>query len=454
MEVPARKGGSQLAIFADVPQPQPSSKDMGFAGSLIFGLVLIAVFIVGFGSWATLAPLESAAIASGEVIVEGNRRSVEHLEGGLIKKILVKDGSWVKAGQALILLEPTQATASMHLLEKRWHDNSALAARLSAEQIEAKGITSPPWLLQLAETNEAAAGMVETQRTIFSSRANTMNSQMSMLASRTEQFKEEIKGLEAEIGAIDQELIHIRAELKDVRTLVKRGLARRERLYALQRQEASILGRRGRNIASVARAHQSISENELRSQTIGIEARENSIRELRDVQAELADVGERLLAAEDIMSRTTITSPVNGVVVNLQVSTTGSVISPGESLMEIVPAGEELVIRARIDPIDIDVVRADLPARIRLTSLSARTTPELEAAVERVSADRLIDEATGMTYYEARIHLSDKELARLGGAELFPGMPVEVMISTGSTTLIDYLIQPITDLMRRGFTES
>lgn len=452
--VPAGRGGSQLAMFDEVPPPKPSPKQMGFFGSMTFGLVLIAVFIGGFGSWAALAPLESAAIAMGEIIVEGNRRSVQHLEGGIIKEILVTDGSKVEAGQPLILLDETQALASAQLLTKRLHDNAALAARLDAERQEAAEIIFPDWLLAEAAADPAAAAVVATQENIFRSRAETMRSQLSMLSRRSAQFNEEIIGLQAEVEAIDQELVHIRAELEDVRSLVGQGLSRRERLYSLQRQEASILGRRGRNIAAIARAKQSISENEIRGETLKIEARESAIRELREVQVQIADTNERLLAAKDVLKRTIIAASVGGVVVNLNVHTMGGVVSPGETLMEIVPEDEQLVIQARIDPIDIDVVRAGLVARVRLTALSARTTPELDAVVERVSADRTVDEKTGIVYYAARIRIEKEQLARLDGKELHPGMPVEVMIATGDTTLLNYMVQPITDLMRRGFTES
>lgn len=452
--VPAPRGGSQLALFDEVPPPKPSSRQMGFRGSLTVGLLLIAVFIGGFGSWAALAPLESAAIALGEIIVEGNRRSVEHLEGGIVKEIRVKDGSSVNAGDPLIILDDTQARASMQLLRKRLNDNAALAARLDAERQEASDIAFPVWLLEKAKTDPEVAAIIATQENIFFSRAATIESQLSMLSRRSAQFREEKVGLQAEIDAIDQELVHIRDELADVRKLVDEGLTRRERLYSLQRQEASILGRRGRNTAALARADQSISENELRGETLKTESRESAIRELREVQVQIADTTERLLAAEDVLSRTTITAPVSGVVVNMNIHTRGDVISPGEALMEIVPADEQLVIEARIDPIDIDVVRADLTARIRLTALSARTTPEIDAVVERVSADRTVDPNTGVNYYQARVRILPDQLARLEGKELYPGMPVEVMIATGDTTLLNYLVQPITDLMRRGFTES
>lgn len=452
--VPAARGGSQLALFDEVPPPKPSARQMGFLGSLTVGLVLIAVFVGGFGTWAAIAPLESAAIAIGEIIVEGNRRSIEHLEGGIVKEIRVKNGSRAMAGAPLIILDDTQARASMQLLKKRLNDNAALAARLDAERQEAADIAFPTWLLEEAQSDPETASIIATQENIFFSRAATIESQLSMLSRRSAQFQEEKVGLQSEIDAIDQELVHIRAELNDVRALVKQGLTRRERLYSLQRQEASILGRRGRNTAALARADQSISENELRGETLKTESRESAIRELREVQVQIADTTERLLAAQDVLNRTTITAPVNGVVVNLKIHTRGEVISPGEPLMEIVPADEQLVIEARIAPVDIDVVHANLTARVRLTAFSARTTPEIDGVVEQISADRTIDPNTGAAFYQARIRILDHQIERLNGKELHPGMPVEVMIATGNTTLLDYLVQPITDLIRRGFTES
>lgn len=443
-----------MATFEPAPLRSPSAKEIGYKTSLWVGLLIILVFIGGFGTWAALAPLESAAIASGEIVVEGDRRSVEHFEGGIIKEILVRDGDAVEAGQTVILLEDTQASASVGVLNTRLTYATALEARLLAERDGADTVNFPDWLVSKAREDHEVEKVMQAQRNIFQSRAETMGSQLAILENRKEQFGEEIVGLTAEVDAIDSELVHIRAELADISTLVAKKLAPRARLYALQRQEAEILGRRGRNTAAIARARQSIAEADLRGTSLEIEATEQAISELRDTQGEIADLNERLAAARDVLARTAIVAPVSGIVVNMQVHTARGVITPGEPLMQIVPLGEGRVIRARVDPIDIDVVRAGLKANVRLTAFSARTTPELSASVLTVSADRLVDPQTGIAYYDARVQLDAEELDKIKGLDLAPGMPVEVMITTGETTLLNYLVQPFTDLLRRGISES
>lgn len=427
---------------------------MGYTGTLRFGLVVIVIFVFGFGSWAALAPLESAAIAPGEIVVEGDRRTVEHLEGGIVGKILVRDGDVVVAGEPVILLDATQAQASVGVLTTRLTYAAALEARLVAQRDGEAELDVPEWLEERAGSDPEVRKVIEAQRNIVRSRDETIQSQLAILENRKDQFGEEIIGLQSEVEAIDQELIHIRAELRDISQLVGKNLAPRARLYSLQRQEAEILGRRGRIIAQIARARQSIAEADLQATRMTTEAVEEAIRELRDVQGEIADLQERLSAARDVLRRTEIVAPVDGVVVNMQVHTENSIITRGDVLMEIVPLGEGRVIHARIDPIDIDVVRAGLPANIRLTAFNARTTPELRGKVVTISADRLIDQNSGLSYYDARIRIDESELSKISNLNLAPGMPVEVMITTGETTLLNYLVQPFTDLMRRGISES
>ncbi len=449
-----QQGGSQVVPYKVAGESSANPSSMGFSTTLTVGLLIVLVFVAGFGAWAALAPLESAAIAGGEIIVEGDRRTVEHLEGGIVSRILVRDGDVVKAGAPLIELDNTQANASVGVLTTRMSYAVALEARLIAERDGAKELAMPAWLAERIKIDSDVAGILAAQRNILRSRSETIDAQLAILTNRKEQFGEEIIGLEAEVDAIDKEIRHIRAELKDVTGLVSKSLAPRARLYSLQRQEAEILGRRGRNLASIARARQSIAEADLRGASLKTEATEQTIRELRDVQGEIADLQERMAAAEDVLKRTVIVAPVSGIVVNLKVHTTSSIIVRAEPLVEIVPVGEGRVIRARIDPIDIDVVHAGLSANIRLTAFSARTTPELRGEVITVSADRLVDEHTGIPYFQARIRLNEGEMNKVKGVQLSPGMPVEVMIATGQTTLLNYLVQPFTDLLRRGISES
>lgn len=431
----------------------PDASGMGYRGALLFGLVVLAVFFGGFGTWAALAPLESAAVATGRVVVEGNRRTVQHLEGGIIGEILVREGSIVEAGDALIVLDETQSRSMYGIVHGRRLQAAAREARLLAERDGLDTIAFPAWLVELARSDSEIEGILAAQRRILASNRDRFESQAAILKKRSDQFREEIVGLQAEIRAADQELVHIREELEDVRFLVERGLGRKARLLALQRQEAEITGRRARNVAAIARARQSISESELRISDLESTRLNEVVQELREVQAELGDLRERGMAAEDVLTRTVIRAPVSGEVVNLRVFTPGGVIAPGEAVLDIVPLDETRIIQAQVDPNDIDSVYRGLDAKIRLSSLSARITPTLDGVVETVSADRLVDERTGRAFYETRIRLKPGELAKLGGVSLYPGMPAEVMIITGTRTALDYLIRPISGTISRGMRE-
>lgn len=431
----------------------PDASGMGYRGALLFGLVVLAVFFGGFGTWAALAPLESAAVATGRVVVEGNRRTVQHLEGGIIGEILVREGSIVEAGDALIVLDETQSRSMYGIVHGRRLQAAAREARLLAERDGLETIAFPAWLVELARSDSEIEGILAAQRRILASNRDRFESQAAILEKRSDQFREEIVGLQAEIRAADQEMVHIREELEDVRFLVERGLGRKARLLALQRQEAEITGRRARNVAAIARARQSISESELRISDLESTRLNEVVQELREVQAELGDLRERGMAAEDVLTRTVIRAPVSGEVVNLRVFTPGGVIAPGEAVLDIVPLDETRIIQAQVDPNDIDSVYRGLDAKIRLSSLSARITPTLDGVVETVSADRLVDERTGRAFYETRIRLKPGELAKLGGVSLYPGMPAEVMIITGTRTALDYLIRPISGTISRGMRE-
>lgn len=434
---------------------RPRARTVGYRGVLIFGCIVVAAFFGGFGSWAALAPLDSAAIARGTVMVEGNRKTVQHFEGGIVREVKVSEGTIVEAGDPVVILDETQPRATLGTIRSRHAHAIAREARLLAERDGLDHVVFPRVLSDAGLDNPAMAAVVESQRSIFESNRQRNESQKALMAKRIDQYLEEIIGLEGEIDAADVEAETIREELADAEFLVEKGLGRKPHLLALRRQEAEIAGRRARNVALIARARQSIAEAELRISDLETTRLNETIRELRDVQSEISDLEERLHAAEDILSRTVVRAPVRGQVVNLRIFTVGGVVQPGEPLMDIVPLADEREIVARGDPIDINVVRADLPARVRLSSYDMRTTPTLEGVVETVSGDRLIDERTGVAYYEARVRVLEEAMARLDDdVRLYPGMPVEVMIVTGERTTLDYLLKPITGTLYRGLKEN
>ncbi|MFN4090750.1 MAG: HlyD family type I secretion periplasmic adaptor subunit [Alphaproteobacteria bacterium] len=426
---------------------------MGLKGTVTFGFVLIGMFFGIFGIWAAWADLETAAIASGQVMVGSNRKVVQHLEGGIVRQIRVHEGARVEAGAPLVELQEAQPETTLEMVRVRLRHAAAREARLMAERDGLDTLSFPDWLRADAGRQPEIGEIVDAQTRIFASRRNSIDSQTSILRQRVAQYREEIAGLRAEIRSETTQLGLIADEVKDVEYLVGRGLERRSRLLQLRRQASAIEGSRARNRALVARAEQSIGETELRILDLTTSLNREINEELREVQAEVADLWERHRAAEDVMTRTVIRAPVAGTVVNLKVFTAGGVIAPREPLMEIVPADDELIVEARVDPSNIDMVHAGLRANVRFTAFSARNVETIEGRVERVSADALVDDRTGISFYSARIVFSEEERARLRGLELYPGMPAEVMIVAGQRTALSYLVRPLTTSFGRAMRE-
>ena len=434
------------------PQPTTSrlgpaiadeTSGLGIGWTVTVGLVVIAAFFGGLGRWATVSTLESAAIAPGVVSVASNRKTVQHLEGGIIGKILVRDGDEVTAGQVLFRLDDTQPRATLDLMRGRQRAAAALEARLVAERDGHDEITFPDWLLTDRDDPKVAA-VIDGETSIFDARRVTLASQIAVLGQRVAQVDEEIIGLGGQIAAEDVQLLLIAEEKHAVLVLVEKGLERKPRLLALQRRESEIVGSRSGNVAQIARVKQNIGEAHLRISELDT-ARINEVGEqLRAAQNELFDLAERIHAAEDILRRTAILAIQDGTVVNLQVHTPGGVIAPGAPLLDIVPSDDALIIEARVDPRDIDVVHWGLPARVHLTAFNQRSATPMNGRVLSVSADNIIDERTGQAYYLARIKL-DKDPAEAGnGVSLYPGMQAEVMIVSGARTVLDYLLAPWT----------
>ena len=431
--------------------PQASageSQGMGVAPTLAVGALVVVLFLVGFGAWAAFAPLESAAIAQGVVSVTTKRKTVQHLEGGIVADIPVKEGDAVAAGQILLVLDDTQARTLFTLTESQYHSMAALRERLVAERDGLANIPWPEWL------REAVSGedILVAQERIFVAGAQLLENQTAIYNQQIAQMREEIAGLEQEIKARNQQLGLLDEELKGLSALVEQGYEGKTRLLALERRKAEISGALARNRARIARVEQAVGETRLKIAELGNARMNRVVVELRDTEALIADLRERLAAARHVLMRTHVAAPVSGTVMELRVVTHGGVVGPGEPLMDIVPTGDELVIEARIDPNDIDVVHPGLPAQVRLSAFSRLTTPILTATVLQVSADSLIDERTGTPYYEARVEL-DPDQPDLRDLKLQPGMPADVIIVTGKRTPLEYLLKPIVTSFGRALRE-
>ena len=423
-------------------------------GPILAGVLIVVVFLGGFGAWASLAPLSSAAIATGIVSPDGNRRTVQHLEGGIVREILVTEGDQVAVGDPVVILEDVASRAERNMRESRLHVYRTLEARLVTELEGAETLELPDDLLVLAETDIVVRTAIEDQHRQFEVRRETLVNRRDILGARIGQLREEIGGHQAQITALERQLELIDREIADVESLVARGLERMPRLLSLQREQAEIAGDIGANQAAIAQAEQSIGETELQIMDLETNRREENAEALAGVRAEITTIFEELSRHEDALQRTVIRAPVPGTVVNLRIFTEGGVIGPGNPILDIVPEDEELIIEARVSPTDIDVVSAGLPAEIYLTAFTQRHLPRLIGEVRTVSADSLTDQNTGEPYYRAVVEVPGEELAALDeDIVLTPGMPVEVMIATGAHTVLTYLMAPVERSLNRTFRE-
>ncbi|MCH8998266.1 MAG: HlyD family type I secretion periplasmic adaptor subunit [Proteobacteria bacterium] len=433
------------------PTPQNGAARLG--RETVAGFAIVGVFLAGFVGWAALAPLESAAIAPGVVSVDGNRKTVQHLEGGIVGEILVREGERIAAGQVLIRLDDTTPRASLELLRGRWMVASALEARLEAERDGQATIRFPASLLG-RRGDPKARQIVEGQINVFEARREALTSQAAILKQRVAQYSEEIVGIEGQIRAETEQLALLREELGDVRQLYKKGLTRKPRLLQLRRRAAEIEGSLNMRQAQIARARQSIAESRMRTADLETSMLNQVVEDLRKAQAELYDLNERVRAAKDVLARTDIRAPLAGTVVDLQVHTAGGVIAAGQPLLDIVPSDRRLVVEARVNPRDIDVVRQGLEAQVRFTAFNQRHRAPAVGTLTSVSADLLTDAASGEKYYLARVELVETQAASIDLDPLYPGMQAEVMIVTGARSALDYLLEPLLKSFNRAFRES
>lgn len=419
-----------------------------------WGVIIIGLFFFGLGGWAALAPLSSAAIATGVVSPDSSRKTVQHLEGGIIKDILVRDGDRVSVGQPLITLVDTQARASHRAVRSQWLRLSAMRERLQAQQKNSETLAFGEAMVREAAADAELSAFIIAQRELFETKHQAHSGRKSILRKQIAQLREEISGLNAQLVGHSEMLALIQLELEDLRQLSEKDLVRKSRLLRLQRSQAEIKSNIAAKKAEIARAQQKIGEINLSIINQDVEYRDALADELMRVNGQMAQLEERLAASGDVLTRTIIASPAQGTVVNLRYKTRGGVIGAGDPILEIVPAEDKLIIDARIQPIDIDVVHSGLAAQVHLLPYVARYTPAMEGEVVHVSADSLLDERTGERYYEAKIRVDSEKLKQVSPEiELAPGMPAEVMIVTGERSALMYVMEPIVRSFRRSFRE-
>lgn len=421
--------------------------------TILIGIGLM-VFLFGFvGLWSAIVPLAAGAVAPGRVMVDSNSKTIQHLEGGIVKEILVKEGDAVKEGQILLRMDPTNAQARSDLIKNQLITARAAEARLIAERDDKPTITFPTELASVEASYPKLREILDTQRRLFSTRREALEGQVSVLNQKIAQSGEEIRGLREQVNAANAQIGLLNEEISVVRGLLAKGNALKPRLLALERSQAELLGQRGQAQAMISRANQTINEAKITIINTRTDYLNKVVAELKETQTNLSDLTEQGRSASYVAERIEIKAPITGTVTGLQVHTIGGVVQPGATLMSLVPTGEKLIVEARVSPQDIDVVHAGLEAQVRLTAFHMRYLRPVKGTVTTVSADRFDDERTGMGFYTARIEIPQSELVDLGNLKLTPGMPAETLIVTGQRTMLSYLVRPIRESFGHAFHE-
>ncbi|AZO50805.1 MAG: HlyD family type I secretion periplasmic adaptor subunit [Mesorhizobium sp.] len=416
------------------------------------GYGAIAIFAGCFGYWAMSAPLSGAVITQGTISATGGNILIQQPEGGIIQQLLVREGDRVRQGQDLILLDRTAAQADLNRLTRQSIALKASAARLEAER---------DGLDRLAPITEAAPApfqqdfenLVREQQKVFDARLARFHSEQSIMAQRVAMHRESVVGLNAQKLAIEQQADVVKKELGIKTSLLDKGLTNRTEYSQLLRSEADLVGQAGALEANLAAANSQIVEAQVQVERLTTQRVEEALTRLDEVRTNLADIKERIRAAEAVLRRTTIKAPAAGIVVSSTYNSMGSVIAPGEKIMEILPTASGLNVDAKLRPKDIDQVSVGQPAKLRLSALNMRLTPEVSATVSEISADRLIDQTTREPYFRARLKIADALPPGVKADQLYPGTPVEAFINTGNRTFFEYLARPMLDSFARAFTE-
>ena len=432
---------------------KPAPDGWGAGGFIRFGAFCVVLLAGGLGGWAATAKLKGAVISSGHLRVESQRQVVQHLDGGIVSEILVREGDVVGAGEVLIRLDGTTLHSELAVMESQLYELMARRGRLTAEQTDKLAITFDPELLEVAGTDPEVRDLVDGQTSLFEARLRTMRRETEVMRERQSQIHEQITGSEAEIKSLRRQSDLIEEELVGQRMLFAKGLAQASRVLSLEREAARLAGQRGQGVAQAAQLKGQISELEIELLRLEASRREDAITKLRDLGFRELEMKERRIALNERLARLDVRAPLGGVVLDMTVFALKSVIRAAEPMLYIVPSDSDLVVDAQVDPIHIDSVRVGQEAVLRFSAFNTRTTPELFGTVSKVSPDAFIDEATKRSYYRAEVQLGEGELLKLEGQELVAGMPVEVFIQTGERTPINYLLKPITDYFNRAVRE-
>ncbi len=417
-----------------------------------FGLVLFFGLFVAGGAWLYFAELSGAVIAQGLVAVQGKPKSVQHLDGGIIAELNIEDGDIVIPGQLLVRLNDTQLNSSLEIGKNKIRELVARKARLKAERDD---------LVQIAWEDEflfdldikIVSGVKAGQQKLFEVRRETRLGQVSQLHEKISQSKNQIDGIAGMTQSIDTQMVMVAKELGIVSGLKKKGFATNLQLINLQREKENLNGQNAKLISQKAQTLNAISEVKIQILQVDREFRQLLLKELRDVEEEINNIVQQLLAANDKLQRIEIRAPVGGIVHELSIFTIGGVIGPGATILQIIPQDKGFEVEARVEPQFVDQLYPGQAANLTFSAFNRNTTPQITGKISRISPDVVVDKQTGAQYYKLRLSMTNDELARLGEKNLLAGMPVEVFVQTKKRTALNYILKPLIDQIRRAFKE-
>ncbi|WP_185982721.1 HlyD family type I secretion periplasmic adaptor subunit [Aureimonas mangrovi] len=414
-------------------------------------LASILVLLGGFGGVAAYAEISAAVIGSGTVINAGRAKEVQHADGGIVSEIEVYDGERVEAGEVLFRLDGTVVRANLAIVTSQLLQLQAVEARLLAEQSRQTEIDFPA---SLGGQDDRTVLLRSGQIELLNARRATLDGRKAQLEEQIRQFHERIAALNAEQGAIAENLGLLEEQIEDIAHLHERGLVVDSQFITIKRERASLMGSHAALSSEIVEARQAIGERQLQMIQVDETFLEQVLTELEDKRVEIARLREERVAALDRLDRLDIRSPLSGFVHQLSVHTIGRVVAGGETLLQVVPDDDDLIVEAKLSPTDVDQVRPSQVARIRLTGLDQRVTPELYGNVLDVSPDLTTDQKTGMSYYTARIDIPEDQEARIDAKVLRPGMPAEVFVETNMRTILSYLAKPLHDQITHAMREN
>jgi HlyD family secretion protein len=435
-----------------MPSDSLDAEGRSLRSHLIAGTAVALFLTVGIGGWAFKTELSGAVTASGSVVVDSNVKKVQHLTGGIVGQLLVREGDRVEAGDTVVRLDDTVLQAGLAIVTKGLDEMRARKARLASERDGTDEIVFPSDTIGRTPSSELAAAM-ESERKLFDLRRAARQGQKSQLRQRIAQLEDEARGYGALQAAKTEEIELIQRELGGVQSLWEKKLIPINRLTVLEREAARLKGELAQSIASSAQVRGKISEIELQIIQIDQELSSEVAKELREVDGKIGEFVERKVTAEDQLKRVELRAPQSGIVHQLGIHTIGGVVSPADPVMLIVPESDLLSVEARVSPQDIDQLYLGQPTTLRFSAFNQRTTPEIQGTISRISADVSPDQRTGQNFYTARITIPGDELARLGNVKVLPGMPAEIFARTYDRSVLSYFTKPLTDQIVRAFRE-